>query len=321
MNGTNWRRGLPALGIVVLVAALLAGCSGFGPQATPLPTRTPLPTYTATPEQPVVQQPPVGDAPAQVEQPPVQSDQQAAAPTDTPAPEATPTPTTAPPQVVLNDVVNIRTGPGTAYNLLGTEQSGSTFRVIGKSPDGTWWQIDYEGKTGWVFGQLVTATNTEAVAVAQNIPPTPVPPPPTNTPVPQPTPTPGEPQPTAPPARQYEYNVALLQRCDPNAGVTYVNGTVYKGGQPINGQWVAFSTAADGPIVAKIISGPHQGYEGWRAGFYSHILQANGPREGTWYFWIVDGADNRISEIASVHTDGTAGDGKCQQAIIDFDSR
>jgi len=67
-------------------------------------------------------------------------------------------------------------------------------------------------------------------------------------------------------------------------------------------------------------SGPHQGYEGWNTGFYSHIIQHDGPREGDWHFWIVDSNGQRISKTAHVHTDGSAGDGKCQQAVIDFDS-
>jgi hypothetical protein len=122
-------------------------------------------------------------------------------------------------------------------------------------------------------------------------------------------------------ATEYEFGRALLQRCDPNAGVTYVNGTTYKNGSPVNGYRVTFSYAPDGPPMRDaVISGPHPRYEGWNAGYYSHIIESDGPREGDWYFWIVDGSGNRISAIAHVRTDGTAGDGKCQQAIIDFDS-
>jgi hypothetical protein len=123
-----------------------------------------------------------------------------------------------------------------------------------------------------------------------------------------------------PPSNAY-FNIAVLQRCDPNAGVTYVQGTTYVNGAPQSGYLVAFSWAPDGPIVAFIQSGPHAGYEGWNPGFYSHILQAGGPRQGDWHFWIIDENQNRISNIAYVHTDGEAGPGKCQQAVIDFDSR
>lgn len=125
--------------------------------------------------------------------------------------------------------------------------------------------------------------------------------------------------PTAP-SNAY-FNIAVLQRCDPNAGVTYVEGTTYVNGAPQSGYLVAFSWMPDGPIVAFIQSGPHAGYEGWNPGFYSHILDASGPREGNWSFWIMDENRNRISAIAQVHTDGEAGPGKCQQAVIDFDSR
>src|SRR5690606_22495818 len=124
------------------------------------------------------------------------------------------------------------------------------------------------------------------------------------------------------PVSNHKLNIAVPGRCDPNAGVTYVEGRTYTGGVPPSGDWsVAFSYAPDGPIVAKVQAGPHAGYEAWDQGFYSHILKSDGPREGNWWFWVVDSAGNRISEMANVHTDGEPGGGKCQQAVIDFDSR
>jgi hypothetical protein len=225
--------------------------------------------------------------------------------------------------LTANQTVNVRRGPGTNYAVMGRLTAGQAFPVTGKNERGDWYQFDFDGQPAWVIANLVNVSGEpDAVAVAQNIPPPPTPRP---TARPQPRPTsppapPAQPQPTAVPAKRYEFNIAKLQRCDPNAGVTYVNGTVYKNGQPINGKMVAFSYAPDGPVVATIQAGPHAGYPGWSTGFYSHILQANGPREGNWYFWIVEGGQ-RISEIAQIHTDGQAGDGKCQQGIIDFDSR
>ena len=90
-----WSTLLLAAGLSIL----LAGCGGFGAQATPLPTRTPLPTFTPTSEAgavaPVVVadqgQSQQGEAPQPQEgQPavPVQ-DAQPAAPTDTPTPPTT----------------------------------------------------------------------------------------------------------------------------------------------------------------------------------------------------------------------------------------
>ncbi|NLE76035.1 MAG: hypothetical protein GX605_04705, partial [Chloroflexi bacterium] len=189
--------------------------------------------------------------------------------------------------------------------------------VIGRTEDGRWLQICcFQGQNGWVAADYVSVQGeVQQVALVQDLPPTPTP-----RPVP-PTNTPAPPPPTAPPAPRYEYNKALVQRCDPNAGVTVASGTVYRNHQPHNGAKVVFSWSADGPhATAPVISGPHPGYSSWAPGYYSHIIQAGGPREGTWYFWIINDAGQRISEVAMVHTDGTAGAGKCQQAIVDFDT-
>lgn len=123
------------------------------------------------------------------------------------------------------------------------------------------------------------------------------------------------------PVPAYEFTVGQVERCEPNAGITYVNGTTAKNGATVNGAMVAFSYAPDGPIVAKIASGPHPGYPNWSPGFFSHILGVGGPRQGDWYFWIVDEQDERISVIIYLHTDGQAGTGKCQQGVLRFDSK
>jgi hypothetical protein len=147
--------------------------------------------------------------------------------------------------------------------------------------------------------------------------------PPTATATPTPeetTPTPTTPTPSPTAETTYLFNRAELVSCAPNAGVTYVEGRLRLDGQPANGYRVVFSWSPDGEIVAGITSGPHAGYEGWDPGFYSHILQTGGPREGDWWFWIVDEQENRISQMAHVHTHGVAGEGHCQQAVINFDS-
>ncbi len=211
--------------------------------------------------------------------------------------------------------INVRSGPGTSYSIIGGANQGTQFAITGKNPSGDWWQIDYNGQAGWLFGQLVTTENTGDVPIAENIPQQPrVVQQPTNTPVPAP--------PTAIPApvSNFKFNSASLVRCDPNAGITYVQGRTLVGGQPQNGDWsVAFSYAANGPVVAQIKAGPHPGYEGWAQGFFSHILQTDGPREGNWFFWVVDPSGKRISEYANVQTNGSGG--SCQNAVIEFDSR
>ena len=226
------------------LAWTLAGCGGVGAQATPLPTRTPLPTFTPTmaaAAAPAEQQPaeaqPAEAQPAEAQPAEAQSAEaqpaEAAQPAE-PAESPTETPTSTPQiaQLVLNDLVNIRSGPGTTYGLVGSGQQGNIFRITGKNSDGSWWQIDYNGQAGWVFGQLVAVTGGEAVAVAQNIPPAPVAPP-INTPVPptpapaQPAPAqpaPAQPAPAQPPADNYPYLLGNTETCAPNPGQTYFSG-------------------------------------------------------------------------------------------------
>lgn len=114
-----------------------------------------------------------------------------------------------------------------------------------------------------------------------------------------------------------------VEHCEPNAGITYVNGYVYDEYKvsPLNGLRVVFSTSDGGPVIATQISGPHLGYPNWPNGFFSHILGAHGPREGNWSFWIVDANGQRVSEYVHLHTDGVSQDGKCQQALIFFAKR
>lgn len=114
--------------------------------------------------------------------------------TSPPAPSATPTelptvaaevaPTavpTATPQTQAmakaNDALNVRAGPSTNYNVVGSLQKDELVQITGKNPDSDWWQVLLpSGATGWVFGQLTqTLGDTTAVAVAANIPPEPAP--------------------------------------------------------------------------------------------------------------------------------------------------
>ena len=71
-------------------------------------------------------------------------------------PAATATPDAA--SVKVNaDIINVRSGPGTAYPVIGRLDGGATQKIVGKSEDGKWWQIATKEGTGWVAGELVTA--------------------------------------------------------------------------------------------------------------------------------------------------------------------
>ena len=100
----------------------------------------------------------------------------------------TPTPTVQPQEaqgVVNTNALNVRTGPGVIYPVVGRLLLDQTVRITGQNSG--WWQIEFPNATsdfGWVDGQYLNATNVENVPI-QIAPPTPIPP----TPTPIPTPT------------------------------------------------------------------------------------------------------------------------------------
>ena len=97
------------------------------------------------------------------------------------------TPELAPFAAVIQDKVNVREGPGTAYEQMGQVTEGQELNIVGKNPAGDWWQVCcVDSQQVWIIGQFVQAQgNLGDVQVVVNIPP----PPPTPTPRPTPTPT------------------------------------------------------------------------------------------------------------------------------------
>ncbi|MDH3675833.1 MAG: PA14 domain-containing protein, partial [Anaerolineae bacterium] len=84
--------------------------------------------------------------------------------------ETVPTPRPGQPGVTATTALNIRSGPGANFSVLGLLQAGQTAEVTGISPDGNWWQINYNGRggeRGWVSAKYVTAQNTGNVSVVQ----------------------------------------------------------------------------------------------------------------------------------------------------------
>ena len=106
-------------------------------------------------------------------------------------------------------------------------------------------------------------------------------------------------------------NRAAVTSCTPNNDSTQARGTVRLNGRPAGGYGVVFSWQPDGNVVARTSSGG--------GGEFDFILHGAGPRVGDWWFWVENGAGNRISEMAHVHTDKDPHTGKCQRAVIGFD--
>jgi len=92
---------------------------------------------------------------------------------NTPTVAAPITPTVAAkPVAKAIDMLNVRGGPGTEYNLMAGLQKDETAEIVGKNPEGNWWQVQLaDGQQGWVMGELVAVNgDTAVVAVAADIP-------------------------------------------------------------------------------------------------------------------------------------------------------
>jgi uncharacterized protein YraI len=207
------------LGLLLVTLIATGGCGlliGTGPEPTPAPVdvRQLVPTFTATPVEAATPIPTETVAPPPA--PPTEAlattvageetaeeaaEEGAAEQVATAEPTATPAPQA---QLTISQAqVNVRLGPGTEYGLAGEATQGQSFEIVGKNQQGDWWQVCcVNGQQVWVFAQLATAANAEAVPVVTDLPAQPVAQAPTLPPPPQPqeqpTPTP-EPQVDEPP--------------------------------------------------------------------------------------------------------------------------
>ena len=202
-------------GFVLTAALTLSGCGlffGGSQEAAPTPTlppRTLVPTFTPTPVLPETPTPaPVATQPPQVIPvaiaPPVDSAPltQTTAVSTTAAVDATATPAAVktPGLKVEVDIINVRTGPGTDYGLVGTATLGEKFDIKGRNAEKTWYLICcVNGQEGWVNTEFTDESNEELATVVEA--------PGTGQPVAQAPaqaapaqPAPAQPEPTAAPA-------------------------------------------------------------------------------------------------------------------------
>jgi serine/threonine protein kinase len=149
----------PTVAQVVATTPTREPTSSPAPTATPTsppPTLTTRPTPTARPTETATPVPPTSTL----------------TPMETPTETATATPAPAF-TVKEGSAVNVRSGPGTVYPVIGALQPGETRLVTGRNESADWWQFDYAGQKGWV-SNLVVMANTSALSVA--VKSTPLPP-------------------------------------------------------------------------------------------------------------------------------------------------
>jgi TolB protein len=181
MENGGMNRRILVLAIVLLVTALsVTGCGLTTGRAVPTPTIVPL-----------------AAAETNVTPTPIM------APTGTPtkAFTATPTPLQLTDTLALSPEqsrgvegkvtaygLNVRTGPGTAYPILGELGLNDLVEVVGRNTTSDWLQIiTCKGQEGWIAAAYAGLTGSLTAVPEVSAPP---PPPPTLTPMPTPTPTP-----------------------------------------------------------------------------------------------------------------------------------
>lgn len=146
------------------------------PQPTNTPTRR-RPTLTPTP-------PPPTSTPTR-------------RPTSTPT-RVRPTATSTPAQPYIRIAsrnMNVRSGPGVNYTVVGYATTGQEFDITGKNADGTWWRIDFEGENAWIYAPYVTDFYADRIRS-----------------VPTPAPPTATPQPTSPPSSQQGSDFTVLEQ-------------------------------------------------------------------------------------------------------------
>lgn len=98
-------------------------------------------------------------------------------PTDTPTATPTITPTATLPaganaRIYPDSRVNLRTGPGLDFDKRGTVDPHMPLQLIGRNPDNTWFEINtFDGRSGWVRGDLITIEDLSALPVTGLNPP------------------------------------------------------------------------------------------------------------------------------------------------------
>lgn len=90
-----------------------------------------------------------------------------------------PSPTSCEATIKANQDANIRSGPGTVYEIVGFMRKDNTAKVTGKNNEGSWWYIEYADAPGghaWVAGSITTGVCIPPSLAVITAPPTPLPP-------------------------------------------------------------------------------------------------------------------------------------------------
>jgi uncharacterized protein YraI len=77
------------------------------------------------------------------------------------------------PYIQVEAITNIRQGPSTEFDVVGTLAAGGTASVTGRTETSDWWQIEFDGAIGWVSAEVVEFVGAvDDVPVAEAAEPT-----------------------------------------------------------------------------------------------------------------------------------------------------
>ncbi len=273
---THWALVVALILINYIVFASLFGVVfGSRPSAVP-PTRTPLPTFTPAPTPTLVPtvptKTPVPLVPTATPTLVVVTPAPAQAATPAPAADA---PASTGPAVTVNTSLNVRSGPGVAYDRVGSLAVGATANILGRNADGSWWQIAFEGGPGgkgWISANYGETRNTGGVPVVEAPPaPTPKPAAPTPKPAAAATPKPSSPSSGVNTSIQFQPKGSYAGT---NAGLTRFMGKITdRAGNPVNGFFI-YLTCGDFHVMS-FPTGPSSVAPNWAPGWYDQYVSSN----------------------------------------------
>jgi uncharacterized protein YgiM (DUF1202 family) len=68
---------------------------------------------------------------------------------------------------VTSETANIRSGPSTGDTILGVVTKGATLVADAKTADGSWYRVNYNGKSAFIFAQLVSTGGAASATAPQ----------------------------------------------------------------------------------------------------------------------------------------------------------
>jgi Tol biopolymer transport system component len=165
-------RRIPVWAIALLVVVFsVTGCDLPIGRAAPTPTVVPLAAAEATATPTTAPTPTLLKAPTAI---PRQAQDAA-----TPPPPTAPALGTESSRRVEGKVtaygLNVRTGPGTVYPIIGGLSLGDGVEVVGKNAAGDWLQIAYNGQEGWVTAACIELADSLATVPEVSAPSPPMP--------------------------------------------------------------------------------------------------------------------------------------------------